>query len=266
MKKRIIILMLLPVLFFGCKTKQQVAERAVEKSPVGVLVDKLVAASPDFSTANVSKMSLAIKLNDYNFNVSATCRISRDSLIHVSILPVLGIEAFKVEMDPDTIRVYDKFNKKLYVVDFASLNSRFGVNVDFYSLQDLISNRFFKVGSRSLTAENCKLANSGDQVNVIDYVKAPMKQRITSNASNRIVKNEISSVSSDYTFVAAYNDFAAFDNINFPQKINILVTNGKRTFTCDFSVSKATFNQKLNFSTLNPERYERADINNLLKK
>lgn len=256
----------MPLLLFSCKSKQLLTEQKVSKSPIGQLVEKVKTAEPSFTTANVSKMSLAIAMNERKFNVSATCRICRDSLIHISILPLLGIEAFKVEVDVDSIKVFDKFNGKLYAVDFGLFNRRFGVNVDFYSLQALISNRFFKVGTPSVNADNCKISESAETTNVILYEKQPLKQTITTNAADRIISNEIATNKAGSKMTASYESFSPFDNIIFPQKIGIETINGKNHLNCDFGISKVVFNQKINFSFLDPGKYERADINSLLKK
>lgn len=266
MKKTFIILAVMPLLFFSCKSKQLLTEQKVSKSPIGQLVEKVKTAEPSFTTANVSKMSLAIAMNDRKFNVSASCRISRDSLIHISILPVLGIEAFKVEIDRDSVKVFDKLNGKLYAIDFGLFSRSFGVNVDFYSLQALISNRFFKVGTSNVNADNCKLIESAETTNVILYEKQPLKQTITINATDRITENEIATTKSGSKMTTSYGNFTPFDNIIFPQKIGINVINGKNRLNCEFGISKVVFNQKINFSFLDPGKYERADINSLLKK
>ncbi|MBV5343348.1 DUF4292 domain-containing protein, partial [bacterium] len=79
--------------------------------------------------ANVSKMSVAVEVGGRKFNTSASCKIRTDSAIHISIQPFLGFEMFKVEINKDSLLVFDKVNKKLYPVPFAYFKTKFGLTV-----------------------------------------------------------------------------------------------------------------------------------------
>ncbi len=91
-------------------------------------------------------MSLALDLLDRKVNVSASCKFYKDSAMHISIQPFMGIEMFKAELNPDSIIVFDKMNRRYYVINYNYFTERFGVDIDFNSLQALISNQFFCVG------------------------------------------------------------------------------------------------------------------------
>ncbi|MBP8023650.1 MAG: hypothetical protein KAY69_03640, partial [Paludibacter sp.] len=76
---------------FACKTKQQVVtKQKSERKPVELLVEKLKQAEPQFSSANVSKMNVNLDLSGRSMSVSASCRLIKDSALHISIMPALG--------------------------------------------------------------------------------------------------------------------------------------------------------------------------------
>jgi hypothetical protein len=128
---------------FACKTKQQVVtKQKSERKPVELLVEKLKQAEPQFSSANVSKMNVNLDLSGRSMSVSASCRLIKDSVMHISIMPALGIELFKVEVNRDSLHVFDKFNRRSYSVDYKYLADKFAVELNYQSVETLITNAF----------------------------------------------------------------------------------------------------------------------------
>lgn len=265
-KKYLLFLLITTVLFSACKTKQIVSKQAVQINPVEQLIEKVQQAEPNFKSANVSKMSMALNIDGRAFTVSASCKIQRDSVMHLSVQPIAGFEMFKVEITPDSIRAFDKVNRKMYVTDFSYLEKRFGVAVDYYTLQALISNRFFTVGSQNPNKDKCKLSGESENSHGIQFENSAILQVVNVNDVYRIDKVNLTSKSTNYLMSVLYSDFLLIDNVSFPQKIKIQASNPKHVLNCDFNISKAMFDNKIVFSSIESARYERADINQLLKK
>jgi len=154
MIKKSIVFLLLTVLFTACKTKQQIAKPLTERSPVDELIDKMQKAEPQFTTANVSKMNMTMNLQGRTFNVSATCKIRKDSVMHISIQPAFGFELFKVEITPDSIRAFDKLNKRMYATDFSFSRKDLG----FRSITT-VYRQSFRTGFLQSGIKNRKLTN-----------------------------------------------------------------------------------------------------------
>jgi hypothetical protein len=104
----------------SCKTKKQITQtEATSTESIAVLLKNIRVAEPDFRTANVNKMSINIAYDTRKMNnISASCRMIRDSAIFVSLQPVFGIELFSVEITPDSITVIDKMNRKYYALTY----------------------------------------------------------------------------------------------------------------------------------------------------
>jgi hypothetical protein len=229
-------------------------------------VEKIQKAEPKFASANVSKMTVAVEVGGRKFNTSASCKMRTDSVIHVSIQPFMGFEMFKVEINKDSMLVLDKVNKKLYQVPFAYFKIKFGLTVGFSDIQAMLSNRFFTVGSAEADLRNCKQSESVNNLNVITYQNSEMNQQIMINSTDRIEKQELKAINSDYRMEVAYSQFALLETIVFPQIINLVTTNGKRTVKFDFKISKAVFDSELSFSKIDSSKYSIGDINQLLNK
>ncbi|OIP81433.1 MAG: hypothetical protein AUK44_10035 [Porphyromonadaceae bacterium CG2_30_38_12] len=258
--------LLIAISFTACKSKKALVQPNNVDRKLMEQIDKIRQAEPVFTTANVSKMSVAVEVGGRKFNTSASCKIRADSAIHVSIQPFMGFEMFKVEINKDSLLVYDKINKRLYPVPFAYFKTKFGLTVGFSDLQAILSNRFFTVGTTQPDFLNCKKAESVDNLNVIEYKTTEMLQQILSNSTDRIERQELKAVNSDYQMRVAYSNFIQIDKLVFPQVINIEATNTKQNVKFDFKISKAVFDNELSFTKIDPSKYTVADINQLLNK
>jgi len=254
------------VTFTACKSKKALVQTDTIDRKLVEQVDRIRKAEPTFATANVSKMSVNVAFGGRQVSTAASCKIRTDSAIHISIQPLLGFELFKVEINKDSVLVFDKVNKKLYPILFSFFTAKFGLSVTFSDLQAMLANRFFTVGSAEADLRNCKKEESTNNQNIIAYKNAEMQQQTTINATDRIEKQELKALNSDYRMEVAYIQFAQLETILFPQLINLTATNGKRTAKFDFKISKAAFNNTLGFTKIDASKYTVGDINQLLKK
>ncbi len=247
----------------ACKTTKIISKpETIQLKPVAELIAKVQKVQPDFKSANVSKMTLAVEMGDRKVNVSASCKIRKDSAIYMSIQPFMGIEFFKVEMMPDTIRVFDKMNNRYYAVDYSFFAKRFGVDVDFYSLQSILFGRLFCVGHKEMQTDSCRLS----ETNTIDYQTKNMIQSTEISKDYSLKKVVLKSKNNGYQLETNYGNYTLQDSILFPQDIHLQVASRNSRASCDFSILRVSFNQALNFRPTSPDRFSKGEIEKLLKK
>ena len=251
----------------ACKTTRTVKKTNITPpNAVGQLIEQVQKAQPQFKTANISKMSLSFNVNEREVNVSAACKIKKDTAIFVSIQPFMGIELFKAELMPDSMKVFDKMNHKYYVTDYAFFSKHFGVDVDFYSFQALLSAQLFCVGKKEIQPDSCKLIVLDSGQSKIEFNSEKMLQNTEISPLNKIQKVVLKAKNNDYLLQTNYNDYTVINGINFPQKIALQATSEKSKATCDFSIQRIEFNTDFKLSPTSPERFSRGDIEQLLKK
>jgi hypothetical protein len=267
MKNKIVFLIMAVVLLFsGCKTAKQIADKPQVRaiSPLVSVMHQVQTNQPNFNTANV-KMSLALDVTGRKVNVSANCKIRKDSAMYVSFM-VFGLEVFKTELMPDSMKVIDKMNRKYYVVDYSFFKKRFGVDADYYSLQSLFAAQLFCVGKREATADSCKLVNVSDTQKNIEYGTENMQQITQISALNVIQQVVLKARHSNYQMQTTYSDYQTANGVNFPQKINLVANSENTNASCEFSILKAEFNTDVKFQSTATDRYTRGDIEQILKK
>jgi len=265
MKYKLSILLAVLVLV-SCKTTRTISKTGTkEANPVIQVIEQVQKAQPQFKTANVSKVSLELQMKERTFNVSATCKIKKDSAIFISIQPFLGIELFKAELTVDSMRVFDKMNRHFYAVDYSYFSKRFGVDVDFYSLQGLLTGQFFCIGKKAIQTDSCKLVTLNGK-NSIEFVNNNMLQSTAISAANTIDQVLLKAKNSNYEFQTDFADYVLVNGVNFPQKISMTASGEKTKASCNFSILKVEFNSDLKLQGASPDRYTRGNIDDLLKK
>ena len=122
-------------LFYLRKALENVAAEDVENQ--SVIEEHLAAitqaAQPKWHTAH-TVISLNVNLGSQSMKVNCVAFVERDSLITVSIMPMLGMEMYRVEVSPDEVLVIDKMNKR-----FARAALSMIPNIIWKDLQDIIA-------------------------------------------------------------------------------------------------------------------------------
>jgi len=251
----------------SCKTTRTVSKEVISsKRPVAQVIEQVQTAQPNFNTANVSKMSLELNLGERRVNVSATCKVKKDSVIYFSILPFMGIELYRAELTPVSLRLFDKTNRSYYETDYAFLSKYLGVDIDFYSLQALLFNQFFCVGGKEIYPDSCKLTQLPVNRKKIDYQTASIEQSTEISATNAIQQVILKDKNNPLQLMTNYTDFTVVNGINFPLKITLKASGQKSQASFDFSILKVEFNSDIKFQPTNTDHYSLSDINQLIKK
>lgn len=266
-RKVILIAIVASVLFASCKTtKKTIKSELPNVSTLADRITQIQQSQSQFTTANVSKMAMTFNLDNRDLNVSATIKIKQDSALHISIQPFMGIEMFKLEMSPDSMKVFDKMNRRYYVLDYSYFSTRFGVDIDYFSFQSLISGRLFCIGQRELIPDSCTLSMLENGNWNIGYQNKNILQSTQILSNNTIQQVILNGKRDQYQMQTSYNDFAVVNAVNFPQRISMLITNKKNKVSCDFSIQKVQFNDQLKFSSSNTAHYTRGNVDQLFKK
>lgn len=103
-----------------------------------VMLARILGSRIRFETfsAKVKVDYLDTKGKTLEFN--AFIRIKRDSAIWASIVAALGVEAFRILITPDSVRIMDKLEKNVRYAAASELQEITQLPFDFGSLQELI--------------------------------------------------------------------------------------------------------------------------------
>lgn len=188
------------------------------------------------------------KKNDFNANI----RLQKDSILWISINALLGIEAFRVIVTPDSVKVQNKLDKVVQLRSVSYLQEITKIPFTFHELQDLIIGNpiyfdsnvvSFKHEAASITIVSVgQLFKHLLTVNPLNYQLQHSKLDDVNNARAR---------TADIT----YGDYENKNNFLFSTSRKITVSE-KSKLEIEMKYKQYDFNVPLNFPFNIPKSYK----------
>ncbi len=235
-------------ILFSCKTGSILVKKERKKGEIKNITDaKLIKNTQSndlkFNTLFLKKFQAEVTINNQTKSFKGNLFIRKDSSIIVSVLPLMGIEIFRIKFAADSIFILDRTKKKISVAGYDYLWKNFFVDINYHAIQNILLNHFFCYPSSELD-KNCikkfKHYIRKDQY-VLQSIKNGRYTRISkknnfkdiiyqeySIASDifKITRCYINDFGSNTRFVIDYKDFIEIDSYVFPSVFSI---NGERS-------------------------------------
>ena len=234
-------------------------------NPAVAVVERVTLAQPAFNTMSISKMSVGIQVNGGDVNANVNIKLRKDSAIHISV-QFMGAEVMKMEFGVDSLRIFNKMDSKFYEDDYEYLSEILGVNVNYYSLQAIISNQLFSVGKKNVLAESLKLDDTNPLQLKLNTEDNATLQTTSVSTDNRIVKMLLQGKTNGISLQTTYGELALTDGVIFPRKLDLQLLTLKTNNVYVFEISKLNFNKPIVFTNNNPARYIPAELDELIKR
>lgn len=258
------LLLLLPaMLLFSCKVKQ---EAAFSSSTLPALTAQEVlqrsAINQNYGELT-SKVDITYINGDQKQAVGARIRMQQDSVIWVSIAPLLGIELVRAKITPDSLMLVDRINKRYYLGSFERVNEMLKVNLTFQMLQALLTGNALefhdleRYGVRPDERNYVLEVSKPGSKNVKREVDLPSIAQQTWIESEHfsVVRNLFSDASRDMQMEANYGDLRSLGPVHFPESMAFDIT-GKQPMHVDIKWSKPTIAIGQDYPFSVPENYE----------
>jgi hypothetical protein len=188
---------------------------------------------------------------DYELN--ALIHMQKDKMIWISVTATLGIEAVRMLITPDSVKVLDKIKKVARLRSVSYLQDEVHLPVDFQTLQDLlIGNPIFLDTARILYYKKeqagLSLFSSGNV----------FTNYLTLNADNTLRHSKLDDTDPlrVRTCDMTYGDYEQRDTIRFSTYRKVSVAE-KAKVDIEFSYKQFKFNEPLSFSFSIPKNYKR---------
>lgn len=266
---------LLPVLiimiafFAACKTgreaKKEIKETVKRDTGVEFIFSKMKDAQFDFRTMNV-KFQAKVESEKNNMSFGGSMRIIKDRTIWLSLSAIVGIEAFRVYISPDSVKMINRLNKTYFKGDYQLINELLRTPFDFDMLQALVTgndfsyyeNNIFKVGEDDKTY---KISTPGRKklknyvANQSDMDRVLVQDLWISPDNYKIIRQQIKEISKENSkLVVDYSAFVAFDDQFLAHQIDVSVeAEQKMKVMIDFE--KVTVDEEITVPFMIPENY-----------
>jgi hypothetical protein len=269
MEKRLInslITSLVVLALVACKSTQQIAKKT-EKSGNTTLfyIEEIQKSQAHFKTANFSEAHINFTSNGNDMSIPMSIKIKTDTTIFISIKPFMGIEAYKAELEPTNIKIFDKINQRYFNTSYAYLSQQFGIDINFYNLQSLLSNQLFCIGKAEIDADSCTLSKNTNGTINIEYINGNLSQKSSFGDKLNLIQNQITDQSKKQAVKFEYSKFATTNGRYFPMEMKISPSNLSKLSNINLTFEKIEFDTSIRLNSTDYHKYTKAKIEELLK-
>jgi len=270
MKNKILYsIIILAITFSSCKTTRSIIKAPLKEKGSSYLFEKLNESELQYTTFKAS-FSAVYEKNKKKISVSGTIRIKKDSLIWCSVTPGLGIEAARMAISPDSVKVLDKMNGTYVVKNFDFINELINKGLDYDMLQSLIIGNDFSIYEKSsfkAAIENHEYRLSTlrrhrlrKQSKTADSLKGviPFEQIFLDPNNFKISKVIIKEIDkNNRTFQANYKDPILINKQLVPQSVEFTINDGENKIHLLLKYSKIQIDPVQTYPFTIPPKYKR---------
>jgi len=258
-----------PVLF-SCRTKKVIVASPgpvkLKGEDVITLFDSVQQRQFDFTwmsgKVSVDYTDKSGETNSFDVNL----RMRKDSAIWLSITPLLGIEAARVMLTKDSIRMLDRVHRTFAVYDYSFLEDMLHNKINFEMIQAVIIGNYFPY------LKNEKLKSTYEEepyaiLSTLSKHKAkraqeekdpnkPIIQDFWIDGNFRIAKSRITDDKLDRFVETSYRNFTMVNNKLFPNNMVVTISSSS-PIIIKLEYNKVATEDSLTFPFTVPEKYER---------
>lgn len=265
--KLTICLVLGVALLGGCKTSKKVGTVA----STGVKDEAVFFTSLKEQAIQYNTLSARGNISlDKGISGRLDLKIIKDEALQLSAsVPILGIEAFRLEMTPDSLLFIDRLNKRYVADNYEKLRSQTPIAFNFYNLQALFTNHIFIPGEKEFSSsqyERFTLLQESPAAEIRIRDNLDILYMFTVDGEEKLLATTVSDPSFTYHLNWKYENFERVDNQPFPMQMNVQVSENDRSKGgFQLSFSRVQLNESFKLETPIPTKYQRVSLDSLLK-
>lgn len=246
MSKPLLTLLLGVLILAGCKKDVVPSNASVSKEEVGTLTVNNI--SFNYLTARGQ-----LELEDKNETTSSgySLRMKKDSIIWVSVLPGLGIEAARFKITQDSVYFMNRIHKEYVATDFTFLSDRFQVDINFDVLQAIFLGNYQATGQE-------KVMNEGHMHHVQQLRPDLILDYFINRNNQKLEQFLVQDQQSGNTITVKYSKFQPVGNVPFAYTMAAQVLQKGQVSVFNLNHNKVTVTDELlTFPFTVPADYKR---------
>jgi outer membrane lipoprotein-sorting protein len=261
------LLIVLASISFSCTSSRKAIRHPLKEEGADYLFDNLKKHELKFDSFS-AKFSAVIENNKKETSFDGLVRIQRDSIIWISVTPLLGIEMARFMLTNDSIKYLNRINATYLQKDFSYINEMLNKTIDFDMAQAFLTGNDFSFYENS----RFKAQVDGQEYKLHTVNRLKLKRTVRKNDPeisipiqsiwlnpdnfkiSKVILNETDK--DNRRFTAFYKEFETIDNQMVPSKIEYRVETNKDNVRIRINYSRITINpDQLSFPFKVPEHY-----------
>jgi len=206
----------------------------------------------DYQTFS-AKIKVDFEGNDGRRSVNAFVRLKRDSVIWVNITAPLGIDAFRILITPDSVKMINKLNKTIQLRSVEYLQEVTRIPMKFTDLQNML------IGNPIFLDSNINTYKKDERSISLMSIGALFKHLLTVNKDDYTLQHskldDVDAIRARTAYLS-YSDYQSKNGVRFSTHRKITVSE-KSKLDIELEFKQFDFNVDLNFPFNIPKNYKR---------
>ena len=253
------------IVFVSCSPARKVMKAPIKEEGADFLFDKLKEKELKFDWFS-AKFSADYSNKGKKNSFSGQIRIRKDSLIWISLTPMLGIEAVRLMISQDSVKLMNRINDTYFIGDYEYVNRFLNTNIDYDLLQAILLGndlQFYEGGKfrASIDRGEYKLS-TGERHKLRKFVRNSQEnlkvfiQNIWLDPENfKISHVEVKEIRRDnIKLESSYDEFEMVQGQLFPRKMNYIIL-AENTIKVKADFSKMVIDVPMQFPFKIPASY-----------
>jgi len=238
------------------------------------ILDSVIANDIQYESIFFRRLIISVNSPEFNRSVRANMYIRRDSVIILSVIPVMGIELYRVALNNDNFVVIDRVNRRVIRGGYDYFHDFVNVPVTFKNLEQILTNKFFFLPGYSLAHLNRVYELNSDSLLHFRFIGdklASRSSRPSTGAFNqtvsirpdnfRIISSILQDVSTGAKLTVGYSDFTRLQGkYYFPTQITLKGAYQAEFFSLGFNFSQVEIDNGQYIPFVVPASYEKVSF------
>ena len=185
-------------------------------------------------------------------NLTLNLKMKKDSIIWVSVTAIMGLEAARILITPDSIKVMDRINKEYLARDFNFLTRYTNCKLTISQLQNiLLGNHLFPAENYFLLKNESGLVNATAEINKVENFLE------ISGDNYRVKSSLLTNLVTMQKMKVDYDEFSEVEKKMVPNKLEINVKSNNEEMKISMNYSNISTSEIESFPFSVPASYER---------
>ncbi|WP_029906850.1 DUF4292 domain-containing protein [Prevotella sp. 10(H)] len=257
-------------IFFGssCKSKKTIVTGgALQPKEHNQIIEDALSSEVQYRTIT-TKGNIEFKIGNSSQKAPAVFKMVKDSILQVSIrIPILGGEAMRFTITPDSIIMIDRMKKQYIAERFSDSKVIANFDFNFYNLQALFTNKLFLPGKQEVQQKDFQKYNisATDETYMLQTKgKSDLLYNFAVDASNHVVSTLIYNEKKKVTIQWSYTDFIKDNSLVYPTNMQAKVDVAKKRLDINITYDKLEVNKPFNIDNSISSRYTKVDFSDLI--
>ena len=261
--------LLLVFLQFSCKSTYELGQKRAHGISDNKLYDQIQDNSLFYNTLWIKRFSAHYESKGKTQTIRGSIKILKDSIIMVQINAPTGmLEVARIYITPDSVKMIDRLKKEYIASDFTFLSKKLNMDVDFYTLQSILTNEIFQLNElyekQRPFVRNFKGKMIDDKYVFISDKASKVERKLRKDKYEKLYKFNYQRFEIDPSLmkitdvlvrlfgeerdmILKYRDFVNLEGQKFPSELVFKVKDSIQSLSCKLKYNKLALNQDLTF-------------------